>query len=221
MIDYDDHVQRIVFIQATKYERVNQRIWINETMSFSPAGIIRLYSNASDVQSVDRSLDDFNSQILSVESRIAPDRREKEVFGRFFFEFCRCVCKAIGTREETCMAELKNRSGFQNLPRPVQYFKLSAIELYHQIMRVFTIEPASQWIEITDSCTDLSVNPGWFSGHRVYQFPVRVDWGQLKNGVRYYECKLITDNLNDSVLTFIDLNDLPNKDKIRESNKNK
>ena len=70
------------------------------------------------------------------------------------------------------MTELMDRSGF-NHSMIAPFVKNSQLMLVpHNWMRVFTTEPASQWVEITDLCETIFVNPCWFSEHRVYQFPI-------------------------------------------------
>ena len=95
----------------------------------------------------------------------------------------------------------------------VEGYIYTALQAFHQSMKAFTTDPASQWNEITDLCTEIFVNPSWFSGHRVYEFPVRIDLmggkkpctiSEARHNMMYgtYECKLITNNLNNSVLKF-------------------
>ena len=115
------------------------------------------------------------SQILSVENRIPPDlpdKREDAIMGRFCFESYLCVCKAVGVGEKICMVELENRCGYHYTPlTPLTDNRLQPLK---QFIKMFNIDPVDQWMEITDFCTYFSVNPIWFSGHRVYQLPVQV-----------------------------------------------
>ena len=207
--DYDQFIRQGISYQS----RNDLFVIINHEMTYSLTDIIRRYKNARNpkkLRTADRHLDDISSRVLQVESRIPSNRREHAMMGRFYYEFCRCVCKAIGTNKETCLAELKNRSGYE-------WFRQSStapldengkmMSSYHNFMDVFSTEPHNQWTEITELCTVLSVNPSWFSGHRVYQFPVRVNYvgyGQLYGAFERmnYECKITTNNQNGSVLKF-------------------
>ena len=231
-IDYDLYAKSMMRGLARKFEIRKENLPINDLMSFSPADLIRKYSNARNprrIAGVDRSFDAISSRALSVENRVSsnhPDARQDEMIGRFFFELSWFVCKAIGTNEKTCMTELKNRSGFDQFALDysamnhinvnhlsVEGYIYTALQAFHQSMKAFTTDPASQWNEITDLCTEIFVNPSWFSGHRVYEFPVRIDLmggkkpctiSEARHNMMYgiYECKLITNNLNNSVLKF-------------------
>ena len=110
--------------------------------------------------------------MLLQESRLRPGDREAMMVERFGVQFRQCVVKANALNEKTCMTELKDRSGF-NHSRIAPFVENNELMLVtHNYMRVFTTEPASQWVEITDLCETIFVNPCWFSEHRVYQFPV-------------------------------------------------
>ena len=207
-IDYDIFIKRFTQQQDQIRVRNNMLVQINDWMSFLPTNLIRSYSNARNtraVKLVDRSLDAMGSRILSVESRISsncPEKREEAMMGRFYWEYCRCICKAIGTDEKTCMVELKNRSGSHYLPKLSLAGNGLAVAALNQYMKVFTTEPANQWIEITGFCVSLTVNPSWFSGNRVYQFPVRVYPTIITDFDKYFECALTTNNQNGPILTF-------------------
>ena len=206
---YDKFIRQAIDHNAQNHD-LHQ---INDQMTFSLLDIIRRYRNARNprkLRTADRHLDDFSKRILSVEKRILPDNRDYAMMGRFYYEFCRCVCKAIGTNEKTCFDELKRQSGYEWLQdsskAPLdEYGKM--ISSYHNFMRVYSTEPTNQWNEITDLCTALFVNPSWFSGHRVYQFPVRINYvgyGSLYGSFEKstYECKITTNNQNGLVLKF-------------------
>ena len=98
----------------------------------------------------------------------------------FYFIVCESIADWIDSDGgEICITELKQRSGYgcNLLPSTFQsrIAKDHADMLnngFHRHLDVFTAEPVNQWIEITDSINMLSFNPVWFSGHRVYQFPV-------------------------------------------------
>ena len=186
---------------------------INDQIGYSLTDIIRRYKNANNsrkIRTADRHLDNFSRRVISVENQMSPTRREYSMMGRFYYEFCRCICKAIGSNEKTCFAELKKQSGhewFHHSSTAPLDENGKMMSSYHNFMRVFSTQPHNQWSEITDICTALSVNPSWFSGHRVYQFPVRVNYvgyGRLYGsfGKSTYECKITTNNQNGSVLKF-------------------
>ena len=72
--------------------------------------------------------------------------------------------------------------------------------IYKNHIRVFTTDPPDQWVEITDLCTTLFVNPIWFSGHRVYQFNVQVDSTGQGDEISFFEFKTTSNTQNNSVL---------------------
>ena len=122
--DFSVFIKKWTQYQAEKHERRKELPGIQALgIPFSPADMIRRYSNARnirEVRAVDRPYDAQRSHILSGENRICrtsyPGVREAAMVGRFKFEFFLCVCKAIGTGEKICVAELENRAGFHYSP---------------------------------------------------------------------------------------------------------
>ena len=158
-IDFDTYIKQLILDCAISCSSKNMEVRINDSVSFCPACIIRNYSKARkthEIQLIDRHLDHFSSKSLSVENRIPShclDEQEDAIMGRFHFEFCRCVCKAIGLDEKICIVELKDRSGYLYSATIIYFLStLPAIRKLHNLMDVFTVEPIDQWIEISNLC---------------------------------------------------------------------
>ena len=215
-IDFEEFLKEFYPHRARTMEGRNRQLQVNDKLSFSPIIMLREYEDArnlAEIQKVDLKINEFCSKVLSVESRIPsnrPNKRHDALIGRFYFEFYCCIFKAIGIGERVCIAELEDRGGYHYKPeisltgnrvpsRPTAPF--------HEYIKVFTMDPVDQWIEITDLCRYLSVNPSWFSGHRVYQFSVQVcDASDIQTlettREAIIECKTTIYNQEHSVLKF-------------------
>ena len=90
------------------------------------------------------------------------------------------ICEAIGMNKTICFDELIRVAEF-DADFPMKRFRTEEarqrsmrLNLYYQYVKIFTADKGNQWFEITDGIYISKLDPVWFSGHRVYEIPVKV-----------------------------------------------
>ena len=89
------------------------------------------------------------------------------------------ICEAIGSNKRICFDQLVKAAGF-DANSPTKKFKTDEarqrsmrLNIYYQYVKIHTADASSQWFEITNGVVLSKLNPVWFSGHRVYEIPVK------------------------------------------------
>ena len=222
-VEYDLIVRKQMAQTAKDLTDQNRMMTMMGPVNFNPTQVINQYSDCkarkksgrhfeARVRAVDRQLDEDVSFLLMMESGAGSDG-QFATMRKFQFEFYRLTCKAIGLDQKICLTKLKDRSGFFAGLSDMKYLSNEAqqgaalLENFHRQIKYFTANPDSQWIEITDLCTMSSINPIWFSGHRVYQFPVECDSLWTPGSLFHHHfptlrCKIKINNHEKALLNF-------------------
>ena len=89
------------------------------------------------------------------------------------------ICRGIGLDEKICFDEFIRAAEFE-ANFPTKKFKTQEAQqramthnIYYQYVKIFTADAVSQWFELTDGIVTSKLNPVWFSGHKIYEIPVK------------------------------------------------
>ena len=89
------------------------------------------------------------------------------------------ICEAIGLNKKICFDEFIRVAEF-NANFPIKRFRTEEAEhlamrlnYFYKYVKIFTADAGNQWFEITNGIWISKLNPVWFSGHKVYEIPVK------------------------------------------------
>ena len=134
-------------------------------------------------------------------------------YKRIEWDYKWCLRRAIALNQRVCIDEFKKAVRY-DLSFPSRMFddssdegimqKMAAktLDRFHKYVKLCTNDPVNQWVEITDRAT-LHLKPIWFTGHRVYQFPVLTCEKDFRiDGPTHYDCKVGINNEETLVVSF-------------------
>ena len=134
-------------------------------------------------------------------------------YERIEWDYQWCIRKAVALNQRVCIEEFKKAVRYDisfparvyddsNDEGKMQKMAASTLDRYHKYVKLSTNHPVNQWLEITDRAT-LHLKPIWFTGHRVYQFPVLAREPDFRiDGAKHYECKVRINNEETLVVSF-------------------
>ena len=123
-------------------------------------------------QKLDENMAMYDMAILDLDKSLTQDRKNEYQKFNYLYD----VVKCIKANKRVCAAKWKK--AFKNRQEAA---------VMNSIVDLFMLDPSEQWMEIIDF--ELQVKPLWFTGSRVYQFPVQVVCQELADENR--TCSLL------------------------------